>query len=301
MPQTFFIRCTENDRYVVELVDTIQRIVPDARVYAVPDLMKYAPDEVSQRVQQFDLPTLPITQEFLQENGLGYYGNKTGWRCGDYVAYRGLSEDWDQAWIIEPDVKFLNGAERILTQLEEDPADLVCRLFRKAGEGWWWRRGMNSLFPDLDVFGMEFCILRVSRRLTEEALAFRREIGELLTPGVQVPNDEAVFATVAGNGEYAVTDLKTVRPDLLSYWHTDYKYPVDDLARAISVEKIVHSGLHREDFLDYLVQVWRDLSTDAAPKARRRIERSLSAASEETKDEFLCRIIDDRCAVMNPD
>lgn len=153
--------------------------------------------EIAKEIENFKVPVLPMTKDFLEEQRLGYYGGRTGWRCGDYVAYRALAEDWDSAWIVEPDVAFLNGSERIFEDFEAISADLVCSQFRDTVEDWWWRKGMLDLMPELSVFGMEFPILRISRRLVLTSLDLRRKLDGRLAPKIQIPNDEAVVASAA--------------------------------------------------------------------------------------------------------
>ena len=283
------IRCTKNDRYVDELISKIQNGIPNAIVFAVPDFTGLSAGEAIQEAKKFSVPTLPITKEFLSEFGLGYYGKRTGWRCGDYVLYRALSIDWERAWVIEPDVAFLNGAERIFAAFENSSADLVCRMFRKAKEGWWWRKGMQALKPDLPIFGMEFGMFRVSRELATEAFKLRRELHELHTEGIQVPNDEAIVATTAGNGHFYTEELTSLNPDSWNYWHVARRAPIDDLIQEIGTEQIVHSAKHHDDFLEYLVDLWKHMPTK--PVARRHAELALSLASDHTKIQFLDKLI----------
>ncbi|NMF31969.1 hypothetical protein HF851_06715 [Corynebacterium ammoniagenes] len=227
-------------------------------VIAVPDLMNIPVREHQGILEQFSVATCPLTQDFVNENGLTFWNDqrRTGWACGDYVLYRALSKKWDYAWIIEPDVYFLYEAISLLPKLSDSTTDLITTNFWRASNEWYWRKPLEDVMPGIDVHAMGFPLSRVSRSLAEKAFEFRQHVVSISNAGSRVPNDESILATTAFVNGFTTLDLKKQYPNIFTYWSTVLKYPISDIRSRESQAKIVHSGLEDKDFVHYISNLW---------------------------------------------
>ena len=129
------IRCVNYNEAVSRLIDTLQSSLPGWTIIAVPDCLNAASDDIDRIVADFPVAALPLTETFISENNLHLHGNRTGWLCGDYVVYRALELDWEYAWVVEPDVHFLNGAADILKRTQALEYDLLATHLWVANRG----------------------------------------------------------------------------------------------------------------------------------------------------------------------
>ena len=230
-------------------------------VIAVPDLMNIPAEQHQRILETFSTETCPITHDFVVNNGLTFWNDqrRTGWACGDYVFYRALCKNWDYAWIIEPDVYFLNDAMSLLTEFSESETDLITTNFWRASNQWYWRKPLEDALPGIDIHAMGFPLSRASRNLVEKSFAFRKHVVSVSNAGSRVPNDESILATSAFINGFTTLDLKKEFPEIFSYWSTVLKYPIEDIRTRESEARIVHSGLEDEDFIRYISKLWISL------------------------------------------
>lgn len=98
------------------------------------------------------LPMSSSPKNYIKPTGV----RKLAGCVGVYVLYRVIDLDWDFAWIVEPDLYFLNGAERTLERLQQFDHDLVATHLWPSGEHWMWGRALLDVLPDLRPHAMAF-------------------------------------------------------------------------------------------------------------------------------------------------
>ncbi|WP_149029421.1 hypothetical protein [Corynebacterium halotolerans] len=260
-------------------------------VVAVPDLMNVSESEHERVLAGFSMETEPLTEKFVEESGLTFWNDRrrTGWACGDYVFYRALGRAWDYAWIIEPDVYFLNGTPSLLPSLAELDTDLITTNFWQASENWYWRKPLADILPSTDVHAMAFPLARVSRRLAESAFELRKRLVSEAKPGSRIPNDESVLATAAHMSDFTALDLKKKFPSEFRYWSTVLKYPINDLRAHENQPLVIHSGLEDEDFMSYAMALWESLKGGSV-RERDRLLKVLNVTSVDSMRRIFAQI-----------
>lgn len=89
-----------------------------------------------------------MTDDFGCEIKLHFETKNTGWSSADYVFYRSLDNDWDHAWVVEPEGYFANGSIQIFAELRSDYSDLVATEYFDAGN---WTKRFQSAHPAAKV------------------------------------------------------------------------------------------------------------------------------------------------------
>ncbi|WP_440221163.1 hypothetical protein [Dietzia sp. MNB45] len=252
----------------------------------MPDMTRaYKPEEVA-RFEDAEIDCLPLTEDFLSAARLEKAGDRTGWVCGDYVFARALDQPWDYAWVVEPDLHFLNGAEKVISRLNGQDHDLIGTFIWPANLKWRWHDPLASLGLGMDVHAMSFPFVRMSRRLAEEVLSVRRRIADVRAEGQEVPNDESVVSSVAHASGCSILDLSKLMPDVFQYWSAVTRHNVADIAARENGERIVHSGRTPDEFHRYISAQLGDVMKGSGP-ARDRIMRSLESSSRDTVAQVL--------------
>lgn len=287
------LRCQTWNTRIAELAHQLQAAIPEAPVHAIPDCINLSPEDEKAVCEEFQISTLPLTREFVEASGLHLRESKTGWLCGDYVLYRALELEWDFAWVIEPDVFFLNGAEDILSKMQRLNQDLLATHLRKAEENWVWTRALRNLIHDQDVHAMAFPFFRASRELAEASLALRQNITSLLQPGDVIPNDESILATAAFNTNASTLDIKELYEDRFEFWSTITRVSVEDIAECTEKPLIVHSGQSRKKFIGQMQSYWFK-TLEGSDSSKARLFKSLETASKQTILQFLNEILTSR-------
>lgn len=291
MPRTvLLIRCVEFSPRISEMIKSFERHLPGWTILAVPDLMGKSEEEVERVCADFPIPALAITDDFVQSTGLHYApkGSKTGWLCGDYVLYRAFEREWDFAWVVEPDVFFLNGAEDYLKRLQLLDHDLLATRVWPTSRNWMWGKALDDVIPDLNLGAMSFPLLRCSRELAYEALNLRRRIADSSAGASLLPNDEVVVATAARSSGKRSINIMSLFEEEFRFFRTEVKKNVDDLQREHSEPLIVHSGRHQDEFMDFLHLYWRDAIQGNEARKQHFIS-ALSSCSIETAVSFLSK------------
>lgn len=285
------IRCmTPNDR-LRELARQLEAQCPEFSVMAVPDFTQVPESEHQQLAESFGMKVLPLTEAFIEESGLHYYEQRkrTGWACGDYVLYRALEESWDYAWVVEPDVYFLNGAEGVLNALSSVATGLIATHIWPAANDWMWRKQLQVFMPHQQIYAMAFPLLRVSRAVAEEAFALRQSITPQLDDKSKIPNDESIISTVAHIHELGTLDLKKMNRSMFRYWSTANRIPVNDIRQRETGQLIIHSGYEHREFLEHLGELW-DALDDGWVNGRLKLLNAFRIASPATQQVFLEQI-----------
>lgn len=286
------IRCMVFDERIKELYDQIRTTIPDFEVYAMPDHMRNDVPRDLSGFREAGIPVMPLNEEFLSSRSLVKAERRTGWVCGDYVIYRALDIDWDYAWVIEPDIYFLNGAEQILGELAQVNNDLIAAGIRKEGPGWHWYESLDRLNLGLEIHAMLFGIVRVSRELAEAAYELRRKISEIIEPEHRVPNDESVISSLAHSGDFTTLNIRNLFSEVFKYFSVMTRYNIEDILASENGRQIVHSGRTPENFNRYLMQeMERALQGNAVSK--RRIINCLNGSSKESAISFIEFFLDE--------
>lgn len=286
------IRCMGADPRVLELYSQLKESFSGVRIVAVPDLLRENSLSELAKFKESGIPVLPITKDYLAQADLAEAESRTGWVCGDYVFYRALELEWDYAWIVETDVYFLNGAERVLAELGQVHHDLVGTGFRKEGRGWHWYEPLADLDLGMEVHAMSFPLVRMSREFTKKAYDLRKTIATKMQPGQRMPNDESVVSTLAHSGEFSILNLRPLIGDVFKYWDTVTRYNIDDISEGDTAQRIVHSGRTAEQFDKYLRDQMR-LALQGNKVSQHRILSCLNAASKDTSLRFIRSLLDE--------
>ncbi|MCQ9332363.1 hypothetical protein NQ023_12855 [Corynebacterium phoceense] len=242
------LRCTHFGPRESQISSEIKSSLSGVEVIPVIDVMHVVGQEYEDRLKDAPANALIMDQQFLKNNGLSHYEKRTGWVCGDYCLYAALDEEWDFAWIIEPDVYFTGDGAKALEALNKKDADLITTRFRKADSNWFWTRPLQHFFPDMEVFGILFPLNRISRRLADLSLRARREIQSKgsengFAPGkFSIPNDESVIASVAVANDLKVLNIEEdVDLPVEILFSSSAKYCLPDLELA-NRSAIIHKG-----------------------------------------------------------
>lgn len=272
------------DGRTYELTAQLGGIVGSANVFVVVDELETDAIDAERSVSGMPFRVLPMTRMSLDHLGIDYEGKRTGWKCGDYVLYRALSEDWRNAWVVEPDVHFLNGSEEILSEASVgDDVDLACLNFRHDTSDWFWADSFREWVPGPDVASMAFPIFRISRPLVEFALRIRQDIRRRsLNTTRERPNDESIVASAAKDGKFNVMDLRDGRKSWFDYFSTVIKYHAPSLMSSRFDPLVVHSAVSSTDMIKYArAEVGKIVNGDRTSLSR------LKAASARLSPELL--------------
>lgn len=290
------IRCVRPNQRVFALADQLKELrqrdcAVEYQFYAVPDRLSVADAGDDLKFREHGLTPLAITPEFIEEKGLHYYEERerTGWACGDYVFYRALEHEWDYAWVIEPDVYFINNSHKLIARWDTLPQGLIATHIWPAAGNWMWRKQLQWFLPHQQIYAMGFPLVRLSRSNAERCLEFRQGITSKLRPNTRIPNDESIVSTVAHRSEEGVLDLKQCHPEIFRYWSTAMRYPVLDLKEMHESPLVVHSGYEHREFLAHLMDLWKALD-EGWVKGRYKLLEAFKVASPRTKQAFIEQI-----------
>ena len=280
------IRCMSAEPRVLELHAQMQRALPQFRIIAVPDLLRDNSHAEVQKFQEANIEVLPLTKEYLSNAGLKEAETRTGWVCGDYAFYRALEVDWEYAWVVEPDIYFLNGSDQILAELEQVSHDLIGTGFRKGSPNWHWYDPIDQLSLGMDVYAMSFPLVRMSRNFVESAYEFCRSISLKIQSSQRMPNDESVISSLAHAGQFSILNVKSLLSGVFKYWHTVTRYNIDDICESEPGQLIVHSGRSADQFDKYLHEQLK-LALMGNNVAKERILNCLKYGSRRTAQRFV--------------
>lgn len=288
MKGTILLRCLDFDDRVGQMIDEFERTLPQFEIILVPDRTgeNHGCDD-SEIIS--DHKVLPITQQWIADQGLhtAHPGAYTGWLCGDYVFYRALEEEWDYAWLVEPDVYFLNGSVDMLRRLGEFDHDLIATKFGPATQWWFWTQAWRNFDGNSDAYAMNFPLVRCSRRLAVDALTERRRISQSIRPDISLyPNDEVLLASVAVKKQRSVLNLTDIFFEQFRYWSTTAVANIDDLAEYETSPQVVHSGKHKDEFMTRVTQMWHS-SSHLDQGKKKFFLQSLASANKSTVIEFV--------------
>lgn len=240
------------DLETINQAKRLREAYPNHKIICVADCIESTLCGMVNELNNLDVELISTTKEWLEQNNLPYYPGKTGWICGDYVYYAALEFDWDYAWVIEPDIGFINGSEKLLAgEIQENYSeDLLAGSLRPAAQSWYWRSKFLSVFPSYGTVGsMLFGITRASRSLILESLKLRKN-----APSFPSVNDESILATVAlANQQFSYQDLGQIFPELFTYYSYDLPLPpYEYLNNNIDNQYICHKMLTTQNYGKYL-------------------------------------------------
>ncbi len=149
-----------------------------------------------------------MNAEWVNESGLTAVFD-WGWRCGDYALYRAREAwpDYDNYWLIEPDVCFVGGCApeffEIISRLKADALGCNLRTFEKK------ETRFAFGFPGEDLWGAQFSMVRFSAKAVDHLFEARKKYCELDTEEQYFSNDEIFsFSTLKRDG----FDVKAIEP-----------------------------------------------------------------------------------------
>lgn len=258
----FLIRCTAFDSETKRLYDLLTSTFGSDVVFPVVDAMGESDSTLQQLLSTFPENHFPIDDDFINREGLHKFAGMTGWLCGDYALYRALEQDdWEFAWVMEPDLVFLNGALSIIEEVDQSSVDLIGYYHRSIDSKWWWHRRIFDYFPEENISMVAFPLIRASRKLVQEALKMRQEFTPYVESGALAPNDESILATVAARPHFTTRSLKDEYGEAFRYWATNVKFSLAGLERIESTPQIVHSAAQTENLISWMLQMWDGLKT----------------------------------------
>ena len=294
MPKTFIlIRCVEFNQRIEEMIALFQASLPSWTVVAVPDCTGLDEERTAQRLAEFSVPALGITDTFITESGLhhAHSGARTGWLCGDYVFYRALELQWDYAWLVEPDLYFLNGAEDILRRLQKLEHDLIATHLWPSGPQWMWGEALLNSVPDIKPYAMAFPFCRLSRELVKESLSLRKKIADGYPGTGRLPNDEVVVASTAYDCGFSMLDVQSLYEEAFRFWGTITRVSIEDVQDSFDIPLIVHSGQKRDRLDPYLDRYLKG-ALEGSELYQSQLLKSLRTASKETILQFVSRALE---------
>lgn len=147
-------------------------------------------------------------KNFVAKSELNVDVPTLGWRCGDHNFYSVYSknEHYDYYWIIEPDVYLeTNGLSALLDEVKNKSTDILIHGLTKQNPSWSWYNRYKSLFPQDEIYGGLFALVRLSNNavsfLYDKRVELAKHWSENTFPAQNYPNDEAfVCSTLMNNG-----------------------------------------------------------------------------------------------------
>lgn len=297
----FIIRCGNNiDDSVLALIKQIRQSLPDVQIAVIPDLLHNplsGKTSTASLLGGSNFQFLPITMDWLIEQGLPYAGNRTGWMRGDFVFYRALELDWDYAWVIEPDVAFLNGAfEDFIEWCSEGEEDLLAvRASEHVSDTWTWKRRLLDTYDGFEKLGqMNFFFVRASRPLVEESQ--RHSIAMATNPRAhnpyQSPNDEIILASAAVSGGFSWKNLSDWKPKLFEFATTVHWTPIDALSKEVTEPKIIHKAMPAERITRKALETVREQAIHGLPSWKGFLRYGLVTADESILRQVLSAFVE---------
>jgi len=120
-----------------------------------------------------------------------------GWRCGDYFYYalRAAVPEYDQYWLIEPDVYFTRPAQSFFSAFEAAPEDVLGYDFGPFTRDMRFTRGLPGVAHHRALFAM----MRLSGRALDRLFLQRQKLSRQVIGQDQYPNDEIFVCSMAAN------------------------------------------------------------------------------------------------------
>lgn len=220
--------------------------------------------------QEFEI--ISINDRLLRDLGIRTDIVDAGWRCGDYAYYALLNScEFDYAWLIEPDVCFLEtSAGEFLGAFSSSRADLIATDVRPAGD--WPFSYQLTCRGVADPWRCFFPVTRMSREAIASAQELRMRLQWIDGGNFGPPNDEGIVATaVAANG-LEILDLRVQEPEALEHFHHRPKVDLGSVAAFCDGPTVVHPGLASAAFAS-------DLRRDCLRSAKRDVFARFSRGS----------------------
>ncbi|MDW7662838.1 MAG: hypothetical protein SCL54_15635 [Bacillota bacterium] len=140
-----------------------------------------------------------------------YFPENVGWLCGDYFYFALMnSVDADFYWLVEPDVKFSDGASDFFLKFQDDSSDFLSIRFGRKDKNWYWFEFVSDYFDE--VYGCSFPVTRMSKKAVEYVLEQRRRFTCLKKSNEisRFPNDESLVSTSIKNAGYKCRDVTSI-------------------------------------------------------------------------------------------
>lgn len=191
-----------------------------------------------------------LSSNFLKQNDLMKI-KKTGWQCGDYVAYAAYQyfPDYDYYWVVDDDVHFNCDMNEFISQVNQSDKDLLALNFGAANkESWSWYGTLENIYPDR-IYGMLYSLVRLSKSAVRFLMEQRSKYHPTLTTEFHenFANDETFTATYLMNNGFKCGSLKDICPQYFGqYFSFSNPIVVEELTASYLQNKIVHPVCNAE-------------------------------------------------------
>ncbi|MCY1125497.1 component of SufBCD complex [Frigidibacter sp. RF13] len=167
------------------------------------------------------LPVVDIGSDWVTGAGLAAVPD-WGWRCGDYFYYalRAARPDYDQYWLIEPDVHFTSSPADFFARFSSVTADVLAYDLGPFTRDIRFTRGL----PGLSHYQAVFAMTRFSGRALDRLFAARRDLSSRPVSLRNYPNDEIFsFSKVMNDSDLDCRRLEEFAAD----WYEESQFTSD--------------------------------------------------------------------------
>jgi hypothetical protein len=245
------------------------------------------------------IPVVDLTDDWLRAQGLRVLRDY-GWRCGDYFLYalRQARPEYDNYWLVEPDVFFAGSATDFFARAASVTADLAGVGLEQLPSQHRFAREMDGLPPWKAVFALT----RISARAIDRLMALRQFYCARAIQPRYFANDETFcYSLVMADPHLTAADLRVAVPEWFSgdQFHADPDVLFDLVSHETGPE-VFHPVRTRAQFaralvgravtsMTYLRPMRASLAllTDAEIKA---ICRDLAVVTEQTIVHLVARL-----------
>jgi hypothetical protein len=198
------------------------------------------------------IPVVDLTDDWLRAQGLRALRDY-GWRCGDYFLYalRQARPDYDQYWLVEPDVFFAGDAGGFFARAATMEADLAGVRLERLHANHRFAREMDGLAPWKAVFALT----RMSARAVDKLMLLRQTYCMRAIQPRYFANDETFsYSHLMADPHMTVADLREAVPEWFAgdQFHADPDVLFDLVANQRGPE-VFHPVRTRAQFASALV------------------------------------------------
>lgn len=180
-----------------------------------------------------------------------------GWRCGDYFYYR-MRQNWpnfDQYWLLEPDVFFAGDPGEFFAKFEDQPADMLTyEMITCHPNSVRFARKM----PDIPLRRAIFALTRFSGRAIDYLFEQRKAYSKVVEPGRMYANDEIFsMSHVCANKDLTHAAIEAIAPEWFErgFFNTAPDILADELrARGDLAPALFHPVHEKPQFSDAIVK-----------------------------------------------
>ncbi|MFZ1660964.1 MAG: component of SufBCD complex [Paracoccaceae bacterium] len=194
------------------------------------------------------VPVVDISSAWVESRSLTVVPD-WGWRCGDYFYYalRSAVPEYDQYWLIEPDVYFTGPAQSFFAAFKDAPEDVLGYKFGPYGRDIRFARGLPGVAHYRSIFAMT----RLSGRAVDRLFLQRQKLSQQTVRTPTYPNDEIFVCSMAAKDEkLSCGQLETYAPDWFAgvQFATDPDLLIDEVAADCPEGRVLHPVRSKDAF-----------------------------------------------------